>query len=1769
MMSFSPLGSFLVSRAPGFCANRSAGTVRAQGSRFRGAFRRIAAVLLAGAAGLLAGRSSGADGVWIFNGSDNWSTASRWAGSDIADGAGATAWFTNNISASRTITVDGGVASRTLGVLNIGDSVADHYVFNFGGSNGGTLVFDNNGAGAQLNLLAFGTANGTTCNATLPLILADSLCVSNATGNRTLSVQGGISGTGNLKLARDAAGAITLSGNPINPVGMIASAGAGNGTVTISSVIGENVASIVQSSPDSLLTLSGNNAAYTNGLVIKAGTVYGLTSGNCFGTGSGIIALGDAAGSANATLSGGTTIARPISVTAGNTGRAAVTAGATANFTGPVTLNNHDLALYTTTAAALTLSGGTTGTGNLLLDAQGNRTITLSVQSVNPVGVITNLGAGNATVTISGGVGANVARIVQASTNSALTISGATVLSVAGGGKALINASPAGEKLLTVSGGTSGTGALRLKNDSVIANGITVSGTTLNHAGAITNSGTGSGAVLIGAVIGPNVTRVVQDSAASMLSLTANNTYTGGTTVENGTLHVANAAGSGTGTGPVSVNGGGTLAGTGSCSGPVTVATGGTVAPGLGGTAGGTLTVASLNLAAGSVCAFALSAAPANDRLVVSGANGLTIAPGAGIALYEAGTADPWATRGTYGLIQYSGTLIGSATDLTIANPHEDLVYTFFAEDNWIKVRTDWISVAALAASDLTPSSARMNGRVIDVAADDPAVWFCWDTGDKGVASTGDWAHVESVGIFGKGQAFDRVVGDLVSGDTYTYRVFAENTSGAVWSPEAVSFKPVYLPAVVNGGALPVSPGTVLLRGEVTEAGSEAPNVWFLYWRVGDTATNSVDIGRQASTCEAPVSGLAYFADYGYMLMASNQAGVVISGTAGFTAPGIYHVSPAGSDVNDGLSWAHALATIGGAVAKSDGGEAILVSNGVYAIGAEIAVNQPLVLTGVGPDKPVVKRTAGSNRIFNINHADAVLDGFAITGGESPAGDLRGAGILLSAGTVRNCVISNNISELKTSGAGIYVVSGLLTNSVIRDNHSKDGPGGGGVYMAGGIMAGCVVRENGKSGYRILKGAGVNLQSGSLATDCVIENNHGAGSTYCVGGGVQVEGGVLKRSRILNNAVTGNASGGGGINLVLGRVENCLVVSNRCLAYASLGSGGVAVFGGSLVNCTVVDNQTAMWSAAATLDSGAGILWNNGGTISNTIIYNNTRLGCRGQRNIGGHPGYTNAFFHCSAPELAAGHNSNRPDDPRFVDYALGDFRLRADSPCLDAGGENGLTEDFNGLARPRDGDGDGVARLDMGAFERADAAAEFTCHFLVATNEAFHALDAVFTAKVFGPNTNGLVYVWDFGNGTLAGPGLGQVARHFTTGFYAVTLTVSNALDEVAVWCLPGCIRVGAPVAYVAPVGGHQVPYDTWAKAATNILAAVQAAVVTPGGATRVVVSNGNYSVPSSTASILVNRGITVESLAGAAATVVTGIAGADVYPNFDIDHPGAVVAGFTSRNANFGAVVHRGTLRRCILSDNTGNINRGFDSGFGAGVRLFGGLVEECLILNNYVYGSTYVRGGGVWMTGPSLLRNCTVSRNACGKHVASVAAGINCEDVWNRPVIRNCLVSENSAGALAAANSGAGILLAGGRVESCTVVSNNVHGAAGCTGGGMYATLGTVENTIIYSNTLYSSVNENISSASTFSLFSYCCAPELTSGERGNRSADPRFADLARRDFRLREGSPCINTGRNADWMAAALDLDGGRRVRMQRVDMGVYEYGPPGGAFIILR
>ncbi|MEM1057686.1 MAG: autotransporter-associated beta strand repeat-containing protein [Verrucomicrobiota bacterium] len=154
--------------------------------------------------------SAQVNGDWLTNGNGNWADETNWSSDPlIPGGATSTVNFTGvNITGNRNVLTD---VDRTVGVMNIGDTNGSHaYILN--GSGAPTLIFDNGGADAQLNLIS--TAGGNNAiNNSLNIQLNDNLVISNTSNNRTLAIRSAIAGTANISISSTAGGNVNLEGD--------------------------------------------------------------------------------------------------------------------------------------------------------------------------------------------------------------------------------------------------------------------------------------------------------------------------------------------------------------------------------------------------------------------------------------------------------------------------------------------------------------------------------------------------------------------------------------------------------------------------------------------------------------------------------------------------------------------------------------------------------------------------------------------------------------------------------------------------------------------------------------------------------------------------------------------------------------------------------------------------------------------------------------------------------------------------------------------------------------------------------------------------------------------------------------------------------------------------------------------------------------------------------------------------------------------------------------------------------------------------------------------------------------------------------------------------------------------------------------------------------------------------------------------------------------------------------------------------------------------
>jgi Family of unknown function (DUF6288)/Bacterial Ig domain/Divergent InlB B-repeat domain/Bacterial Ig-like domain/HEAT repeats len=99
---------------------------------------------------------------------------------------------------------------------------------------------------------------------------------------------------------------------------------------------------------------------------------------------------------------------------------------------------------------------------------------------------------------------------------------------------------------------------------------------------------------------------------------------------------------------------------------------------------------------------------------------------------------------------------------------------------------TDPVAVASQGAVPVTITSAEISGVLTDGGA--AAGWLCWGPTDGGTTSTGNWAHVVSIGAITEGVAFSNLVTGLDFHTVYVYRFYAESATGSDWSDSVKTF---------------------------------------------------------------------------------------------------------------------------------------------------------------------------------------------------------------------------------------------------------------------------------------------------------------------------------------------------------------------------------------------------------------------------------------------------------------------------------------------------------------------------------------------------------------------------------------------------------------------------------------------------------------------------------------------------------------------------------------------------------------------------------------------------------------------------------------------------------------------------------------------------------------------------------------------------------------------------------------------------------------------
>ncbi|HEX6020540.1 MAG TPA: ELWxxDGT repeat protein [Solirubrobacter sp.] len=357
----------------------------------------------------------------------------------------------------------------------------------------------------------------------------------------------------------------------------------------------------------------------------------------------------------------------------------------------------------------------------------------------------------------------------------------------------------------------------------------------------------------------------------------------------------------------------------------------------------------------------------------------------------------------------------------------------------------------------------------------------------------------------------------------------------------------------------------------------------------------------------------------------------------------------------------------------------------------------------------VIRRAAGDIRLFRVGAGGTLtLRQVTVRGGSS---SVRGGGLLVSGGsaTVEDSRLEGNIAP---SGGAIASVGGDVTliRSVVTDNTAAFGGGiladggslklvdstisanrathpsattfGGGVYanaaltVAGGTIAANAAQAGGGL---------VSLETATLTNTTVSANTASIGFAGIDNRGVM----TVTASQIVNNVA--QSIGGGIGNLFSGtgslRLTRTTVSGNRANGGegGGLESWGEAIIESSTFSANAVENRGPLQIRSSTLVGGALV---NTGTA---VVTGSIVPTCVGAVTDGG--GNTGCGVDPLLGPLADNGGPTRTHAPL------------PGSPAIDAAAACPAL-DQRGIARPLDGNGDGVARCDAGAVEAPAAAA-------------------------------------------------------------------------------------------------------------------------------------------------------------------------------------------------------------------------------------------------------------------------------------------------------------------------------------------------------------------------------------------------------------------------------------------------------------------------------
>lgn len=408
-----------------------------------------------------------------------------------------------------------------------------------------------------------------------------------------------------------------------------------------------------------------------------------------------------------------------------------------------------------------------------------------------------------------------------------------------------------------------------------------------------------------------------------------------------------------------------------------------------------------------------------------------------------------------------------------------------------------------------------------------------------------------------------------------------------------------------------------------------------------------------------------------------------------------------GSDITGSGTLASPYATIEHAVSVALAGDTIRVAPGSYFPPATIVVPSGVKLIGAGLGRTVVVGVGGtSGPIFSLLNcsSETLVEGFVIRGG----GGSSGGAMLITDGEPviqRNDFNDNGVSKY---GGAIYMYMNagptcapLIFNNTFSGNEAGDQGGAIYAHTADPYIYRCTFTGNAASGIAPLGGGGaVFLHEGEGRIQrCVFEDNDAPNGN---GGALTIQE-CMAPVDIRETLFDGNTAGqyGGALwgyaNHYQLSVLNCRFENNSASSYG----GGIRLYNASAIvnGCSFTNNIANGGVTAGGLDIYDADA-DQPTTVDSCIFHMN------GTDDITNPSSFCDVTVTYSCLDYAQAGTGNIVVDPLFMG-SMWSARLWPASPCIDAGNPaSALDIDWEVLVRPKDGDGDGIARVDMGSYE-------------------------------------------------------------------------------------------------------------------------------------------------------------------------------------------------------------------------------------------------------------------------------------------------------------------------------------------------------------------------------------------------------------------------------------------------------------------------------------